>query len=93
MKRKIVEATVYGYGIPPRCRKVQRCSMKLGEYSPDAVPEAELIDKARRWGTTLKQPNRLTLSLQPMEVGEENGFSVRSFMLFGSDSKRIPIEL
>lgn len=86
MERKVIEASVYSYGIAGRDRSVKFHQHKLGQFAPDAVDREALTAEAKAWLKTLRQQSRAKLSLLPMTLGADNDFTTMTFTLCSGEN-------
>ena len=88
--KKIIVATVDGYGIKKRCRKEAFQSFDLTECEPDKVDRATLVVEASLlWQREMKTTRKAWLELREWE---EDDHHIRSTMIIGgTDTEKIPL--
>lgn len=90
---KVMSVSVYCYGIKRRGRKAQRHSFEVAEFPADTFDEGTAVrDAVNKISVEMRElhpKSRVTVSILPMVIAQDNGFTSRSFGLL--DAKRLDI--
>lgn len=90
----VIEASVFAWGIKPKCRKLASHHIKLGDHDPNTLDRSALMERAKSALTRqLKSVDRAWLNLQPWEVKPESHLGFTSRICIPTNMERIPINM